>query len=189
MLMSNFHSSTLNRDFARIYFTSGIRVVGGQKAAAAGQTPLPKGHSSLPGPIASQSAPAKTPRMPAGHPPLNTSPGAATVDFSGIEKAEGGMTVAEVFAAKQRLAGQEVAVRGKVVKFNPNIMGINWLHLRDGTGSKGTEDLTVTTNAQARVGDTVLIRGIVAIDKDLGAGYTYPVIVEKAQVTVEPKNP
>jgi hypothetical protein len=188
MPMNNFHSNTLNRDFARIYFTSGIRVVGGQKPASVGQTQLPKGHPPLPGPMASQNAPSKTPRMPEGHPPLTTSTGTATFDFSGIEKAVGGKTVAEVFAAKQRLAGQEVAVRGKVVKFNPNIMGVNWLHVRDGTGSQGTDDLTVTTNTKVQVGDTVLIRGTVAIDKDFGAGYTYPVIVEKAQVTVEPKS-
>ena len=40
----------------------------------------------------------------------------------------------------------KVAVRGKVVKFLPAIMGKNWIHLRDGSGSTaaGDFDLTVT---------------------------------------------
>ncbi len=40
-------------------------------------------------------------------------------------------------------------VRGKVVKFTPQIMGKNWIHVQDGTGADGTKDLTVTTIATA----------------------------------------
>jgi len=57
--------------------------------------------------------------MPAGHPVAE--PG-AEVDLSGIAKADGGKTVAEVFAEKGALAGQPVTVRGKVVKVNAGIM-------------------------------------------------------------------
>ena len=44
--------------------------------------------------------------------------------------------------------GVEVVVRGRVVKFNPEIMGRNWLHLRDGSGSaeKQDNDITITTS-------------------------------------------
>ena len=38
-----------------------------------------------------------------------------------------------VKAQKDSLSGSQVVVRGKVVKFNANIMGKNWLHVRDGT--------------------------------------------------------
>lgn len=109
-----------------------------------------------------------------------------TVDLSGIAKADGGKTIAEVFAQKDQLAGQTVALRGKVVKVNANIMGKNWLHVRDGSGAEGTNDLTVTTeDVLPEVGDTVLVTGPVAINKDFGMGYQYDILIEDAEVTVE----
>jgi len=78
----------------------------------------------------------------------------------GIAKADGGKTVAEVFAEKDALAGKPVAVRGKVVKVNAGIMGKNWLHVRDGSGAEGTNDLTVTTAAELpALGATVVVIG------------------------------
>lgn len=101
-----------------------------------------------------------------------------------VEKAAGGMTVAEIWAQKSKLNNTEVVVRGKVVKFRPEIMGVNWLHIQDGTGSpaSGNNDLTVTTSEVVAQGDTVTVKGTVAAEKDFGAGYKYPVIVEKAKV-------
>ena len=64
-------------------------------------------------------------------------------------------------------------------------MGKNWIHLQDGTGGEGTNDLTVTTSAAAKVGDTVLVTGKVTTDKDFGYGYKYDVIVEDATIAVE----
>lgn len=111
---------------------------------------------------------------------------ASPVDLSGIAKADGGMTVAEVFAGKDGLAGKPVTFRGKVVKANNGIMGKNWIHVRDGSGSDGTNDITVTTTtAQPNVGDTVLVTGPVGLNKDFGMGYQYDVIIEDAQVKVE----
>jgi hypothetical protein len=108
-----------------------------------------------------------------------------TVDLSGITVAEGGQTVADIFAKKAELAGKPVKVRGKVVKFSGGIMGKNWIHLQDGTGEAGSNDLTVTTQAMAKVGDTVVISGVLATDKDFGYGYAYGVIVEDAEVAAE----
>jgi hypothetical protein len=123
------------------------------------------------------------PQMPAGHPAAEP---AEDVDLSGIAKADGGKTVAEVFAEKDTLGGQPVTVRGKVVKVNAGIMGKNWLHVRDGSGAEGTNDLTVTTAGELpAVGATVIVTGPVTLDKDFGAGYTYDVIVEDAEVKVE----
>jgi len=128
-------------------------------------------------------AAAATAQMPAEHPAAKP---AAEVDLTGIAKAEGGKTVAEVFAEKDALAGQKVTLRGKVVKANANIMGTNWLHVRDGSGTEGTNDLTVNTAGFVpNVGDTVLLTGTVALNKDFGMGYSYDVIVEDAEVTVE----
>jgi type IV pilus biogenesis protein CpaD/CtpE len=124
--------------------------------------------------------------MPAAEPhPMPTAPDQA-VDLSGIAKADGGKTIAEVFAEKDQLAGQTVVFRGRVVKTNANIMGKNWLHVRDGSGAEGANDLTVTTvGAVPKVGDTVVVTGPVVLNKDFGMGYQYDVIIEDAEVTVE----
>jgi hypothetical protein len=76
-------------------------------------------------------------------------------------------------------------VRAKVVKFTPAILGKNWIHVRDGTGTQadGTNDVLVTSQAEAKVGDVVLIKGIVRTDVDLGSGYAYKVLVEDATLT------
>ena len=107
------------------------------------------------------------------------------VDLTGITVAEGGQTVGDVYAKKAELSGKQVKIRGKVVKFSPMIMGKNWIHIQDGTGEAGANDLTVTTSAEANTGDTVLISGTLTTDKDFGYGYAYDVIVEEAEVTVE----
>jgi hypothetical protein len=112
--------------------------------------------------------------------------GYVAVDFSGIKKAEGGKTVAEVYAEKDQLAGQKVTVRGKVVKSIANVMGKNWLHVRDGTGTEPANDLTVTTSAALpSLGATVVVTGTVARNRNLGLGYQYDVLIEDATVTVE----
>ena len=44
----------------------------------------------------------------------------------------------------------------------------------------------MTTTTDPVLGQEVEIEGIVAVDRDFGAGYGYAVIVEDAQVTGEP---
>jgi hypothetical protein len=129
-------------------------------------------------------APADTAAMPANHPPASP---AGEIDLAGIAKAEGGKNVFEVFTEKSELANQKVSIRGKVVKTNAGIMNKDWLHIRDGSGEEGTNDLTVTTTSQPlpNVGDTVVVTGTVVLDKDFGMGYQYPVILEDAAVTIE----
>jgi len=129
-------------------------------------------------------APAGPAAMPANHPQARPT---GEVDLTGIVKAEGGKTVAEVFTEKDALAGQKVAVRGKVVKTNAGIMGKDWVHVRDGSGADGTNDLTVTTtmNPLPKVGDTVLVTGTAVTNKDFGMGYQYPVMLESAEVKIE----
>ena len=95
------------------------------------------------------------------------------------------MTVAEILASENSLGGMEVLVRGKVVKFNANVMGKNWVHLQDGTGKVGTNDLTITTDETAELGATVLVRGTVTLNKDFGHGYRYEVLIEDATITTE----
>lgn len=93
------------------------------------------------------------------------------------------MKIADVFAKKDTLAGKPVSVSGKVVKYNANIMGSNWLHIQDGSGAAGTNDLTVTTKGTAAVGETVTVIGLVSRNRDFGAGYKFDVIVENATLS------
>jgi hypothetical protein len=62
------------------------------------------------------------------------------------------------------------------------VLGKNWVHLRDGSGSAAdnTNDVLVTTRDQARIGDVVLVKGVVHTDRDLGSGYSYKVLIEEA---------
>jgi predicted small lipoprotein YifL len=149
----------------------------GQKAASPGPTPA--------------AAPAKETAEQVKKAHAQASAHEVNVDLSNIAKAEGGKTVAEVYAATDLLAGQKVSVRGKVVKANPNIMGKNWVHVRDGSGAEGSNDLTATTakTELPHVGDLVVVSGTVATNKDFGMGYTYPVLIENAEVKVEATAP
>ena len=102
-----------------------------------------------------------------------------------ITKAKGGYTVEELYIKKNQLDGKKVKVRGKVVKFNPNIMGKNWLHLQDGTGKQGNNDITVTTRQNANLGGIVLVTGVVVTNKDFGGGYRYEVMLDDAAIAAE----
>jgi hypothetical protein len=94
-------------------------------------------------------------------------------------------TVAQVFGEKGDLNGKQVKVRGKVVKFNGGILGKNFLHIQDGTGGAGTNDLTITTQQEARVGDQITAIGTVVTDKNLGSGYSYDVLIEDASIKLD----
>jgi hypothetical protein len=168
MPMRDYHSNTLDRDFELVYFVHSFQDPEGDLLTKGGG--MPSGHPPM-----------------AGHPPAARNSASTDIDVSGVEKPEGGKTVGEIYANQADLSGKEVTLRGKVVKFNKQIMGKNWLHVRDGSGDAdaGTNDLTVTTDATARIGDTVLVTGQVHLDKDFGYGYKYDVIIEDAQVEVE----
>lgn len=100
---------------------------------------------------------------------------------SGHSHAQGAVSVADLFAKKQELSGKSVTVEGNVVKVSEAIMGKNWIHIQDGTGGEGTNDIVFTSATQsAKVGDHVVATGTVATDKDFGYGYFYAVIVEEA---------
>jgi hypothetical protein len=164
MSMRNFHSDTLDRDFPLLYFSSSVSREGEAPAgrpAAAGQA------------------------TPPGHPPVGGGAAKAPVTVTEvIPPPPGGRSVADLWAQRASLAGQTVVVRGKVVKFLGGIMGRNWVHLQDGTGSAkdGTNDITVTTDADVNAGDIVTVTGTLAVDKDFGSGYRYGALIEGATI-------
>jgi hypothetical protein len=161
MLMNNFESKTLKRTFPEIYF--------GNVAPAGGAPATP----------AATPAPGANPHAQVG----NTT---ATIEVGKVDKASGSdaRTVAEIWAQKGSLKGKTVTVRGKVVRYSAGVMGKNWMHLQNGSGdaSKGTNDITVTSQDGAAKGDVVTAKGTVTTDKDFGAGYTYAMIIEEAKV-------
>ncbi len=178
--MDGFESKTLNRKFDHIVFG---RLSTGTTAGP-DLPPFASGHGAPPGrgtPIDKQAQPTMAEQHAAA------ASGPADVGKISVKKAEGaeGKTVAEIFSQKVSLKDSAVAVRGKVVKYNQGIMGKNWIHLRDGTGSreKRNDDITVTTSDSAAVGDIILVRGTVHVDRDFGAGYVYPVIIEDGKVS------
>jgi hypothetical protein len=167
MEMPHFHSKALGRDFDKVYFSGNITINGAAPAApAAPET--------------------KSADLPKNHPPITGSSGETRVDLTGIKKAKDGKSIEEIYAAKTKLSGQEVIVRGKVVKYNENILGKNWIHLRDGTGKPGSNDLLVTSSTSAKVGDTVVATGPISLNKDFGSNYKYDVMIDNAKVVVEP---
>jgi hypothetical protein len=154
MVMNNFESKTLNRKFDRIVF--GMLAGTGPNAGKGGD--LTALHTGVAKP--------------------------ADVGNVKVAKATGpnARTVAEIVARRTELKDKPVAVRGQVVKFTPEVLGKNWVHLRDGSGSAAdsTNDVLVTTKDQAKIGDVVLVKGVVHTDRDLGSGYSYKVLIEEA---------
>ncbi len=159
MVMKNFESKELKRSFETIYFIAAIsnnpEGTNPQKAEA----------------LQGQSTPqlVQTSKKPV------------------IEKKEvsvdtisDGITIAELFENKEKYKNTVVKLKGKVVKYNPAIMNVNWFHIQDGSDFNGEFDLTVTSTEEVKIGDIVTLQGKVILNKDFGAGYFYNIIVENA---------
>jgi len=91
------------------------------------------------------------------------------------------MSIKEAWENRVSLKDKTIAIRGKVVKASPNILGRNWVHIQDGTG-EGSEvgRIVFTSSELPKVGDIVTAKGVVNVDKDFGSGYSYKIIIENA---------
>lgn len=154
MEMKEFHSRELNRTFPSIFFVEDFTDK----------------------PILAESLQPEIPNATTGRQMVPQKDGIS------IEPAEGGITVAELFANRKNYSSKQVRIRGEVVKFSPGIMNRNWVHMQDGTQDGTDFDLVVTTTDTVAVGTIVTAEGVVALDKDFGYGYTYTVIIEDARV-------
>lgn len=155
MPMQNFHSKSMNRDFPLLYFVSGFDT--GNAGQAGATTAM-------------------------ASPQAKTKPASMARPIEGIDKLDGGSTIAELYTDKQKHNGKAIRVRGQVTKVTTNIKGKNWLHIRD---SSTLDDLTVITDGMAGIDAIVIVEGKLALDKDFGYGYFYPLIIEDASVTKE----
>ena len=154
MTMSNFESKTLNRTFESVIFSPGF-VTGN----TAGTVTAPQSSSS---------------------------PVELSEETLRVEKASGSdaYTVAELYDKKTSLNNKTVVVRGKVVKVSTGIMNTNWIHIQDGSGnaSNGTNDLLVTSDDIPSIGDIITANGTLVKDRDIGSGYKFAVMVDKAKI-------
>jgi hypothetical protein len=159
MEMNDFESKELNKSFKKIYFLDGLseKSDGFNKALT-----------------------------------TNTFPSKEEAIKPQIEKAEvvieaieDGITIAVLYENQEKYKDKTVRITGKVVKYNPAIMGVNWIHIQDGTEFNGEYDLTVTTKEEVKVDEVITIEGTVVLNKDFGAGYVYNIIIENAVVIKE----
>ncbi len=148
--MKDFYSKEIDKTFDVIYFVNKI--------------------SKTPG--------AKQPAMSGGMP--SSHQGKVAVSDAEVEmsKVDGELKIADIFANKADYSSKEFEIKGAVVKVNEQVMGKNWVHIQDGTGTDGNFDLTITTQANVKVGDVVTFKGKLTLNKDFGAGYFYEVIME-----------
>ncbi len=152
--MKNFKSKTLDKTFESIYFVNDISK---EKPSMSGNTAM-EGQQE--------------------HPQIEVNKD----ENIKIEPVEGGYTIQQIYDQKDDLAGKTVKVKGKVTKFNESIMNRNWVHIQDGTNSGDNFDLLITTPDFVKVGDIITAEGVLAVDKDFGAGYKYDVVVEDAKI-------
>ena len=155
MLMKNFKSAELDKTFDEVYFLSKIMNVDFVDAKT--------------GKVNKDNfvTEAETTREP------------LTLGIA-YDKIEGRVSLAELFENMKKFEGKKIKVVGKVTKFNSGILGKNWIHLSDGTSFEGQNDLMITSQETAIVNDEVILEGVVALDKDFGAGYFYKIILEQA---------
>lgn len=101
-----------------------------------------------------------------------------------ISKNADGYNVEELYAKKVDLNSKSIKLNATVVKVSKNIMGKDWIHLQDGSGVAGTNDIIATSkNSTVKVGDIITASGIIKTDVDLGYGYKFSVMIEEAKFT------
>ena len=176
--MTNFSSKELNRTFDKIIFLQKVST-DPNNMGADDKTP--------------QAAPQQQPQqMAAGandtvSPEMNNETYKRSVTpqekkVIKVAAVKGGVTIKELFSQKKNYEGKPVKVSGQVTKYTPAVMNKNWVHIQDGTDFEGKYDLAITTDADVKVGDNVVFEGKISLDKDLGYGYFFEVIMEDASL-------
>jgi hypothetical protein len=150
LLKTNFESKEYNRTFDKIYLVSNI---------------VAENHS--------HNHDSSTPQKIETH-SVESKPLPRKIDQTGSIK------IASITSDPTKYEGKSVQISGECVKINPNIMGRNWIHLKD--GSNDDYDFVVTSNIMVPEGHVVTLTGTVALNKDFGAGYRYDIIVENGQL-------
>ena len=185
-VMKDFHSKTLEKTFDLILFAvlsegCPFKESGGEIVSEMPSGMMP---GKMPPAMMSQAA---TPHgaMPAMGDSSKKSK-AIPKDIN-VSKAVGedAYTIEEIYSKKEELSQKTIIVRAIVVKFMPQIMGKNWIHLQDGTGSaeKGNHDIAVSTLETVKTGEEVIVKGTLGINKDFGMSCAFSTLIEEASIT------
>ena len=108
------------------------------------------------------------------------SPPASTIANTELIEHEGSMKIAELISDPKKYEGKTIQLSGKCVKINPSIMKRNWIHIQDGT--QNDYDLLITSDVFVPEGEIFTMKGVVALNKDYGAGYKYEIIIENGEL-------
>jgi len=160
--MKNFNSKELKRTFETIYFVQGLS----KQPITAAAAP-PAGMGEMGGAAAAKHT---------GKIALEKKTGIT------IAPAAGSVSIAQLWADKDKYSGKTIKIKGQVVKINEQVMGKNWIHIQDGSGDSGNFDLAVTTLDGMKMDDVVTFEGTITLNKDFGAGYFYELIMEDAKL-------
>ena len=155
MPMHDFYSPSMKKTFKTLYFVTSLKA---------------------------DAAPAA---LPAGHPPMQTQPSAPRSEAASAPRAplapapEGDIVpLAELLKNRAAWRDKDILIRGSVIKSTPNVMGKNWVHVSDGNDHQ----VVCTTQAEVSPGQSITLKGHVTLDKDIGAGYFYEVLLEDCEV-------
>jgi hypothetical protein len=155
VLMKNFHSKAMNKTFDSILLVTRIKILTIDKKSF----PDDQYHKS----ISRKKQIVSIPRR------------------GEIVKAKSDKTIEEVFLEREQLKDKVITVRAKVMKVSKNILGRNWVTLRDGTGIPPDDKLIATTSVDVNVGGIFTAKGILRTNVNIGAGYRYKVLLEDAE--------
>jgi hypothetical protein len=194
MMMQNFTSKTLNRTFPVIVFSDGLTGAQPSPETTKKEKPTADNSSDFAAAVQAEQKNSTAGDLPKDHPTMGGNMNMGVSGGSGgaivplqdihVDKATGSnsYTIGDLYAKADKLNGQKVRVRGKVVKVSMSIMGRNWVHIQDGSGDpmQNTHDLVITTQETQADGSVVMMEGILAAKKDFGAGYSYAAIIEQA---------
>ena len=90
------------------------------------------------------------------------------------------ISIADIVNNPEKYRGKEVIVSGICTKLNANIMGRNWIHIQDGT--KDDYDFVISSSTAIPPGHAANFKGVLNTNVDLGAGYTYDILLENAEL-------
>lgn len=150
--MENFHSKAMNRTFEKILFIARIKALTKDSAVL----PEDDYHKKM----------------------LETKVFALPPEKGEIKTPEDGKTISKIISQREKLKDKEVILRAKVMKVSKKILNRYWIMLQDGSGESSDETVIFLSVNKPKINDKVTVRGIVRTNIDLGAGYTYKVLIE-----------
>lgn len=179
MVMTDFTSKALNKTFDNLVFVSAI--VGDSKSTQGSATaPAQTSDDAHKNCDHSKELTLDATPVAAAH---TSAPAPAPASIK-VAKNKDGYSVEELYTKKDSLNSKSIKINAQVVKVSKNIMKKDWIHLQDGSGSAGTNDIIATSvNSTVNVGDIVTTTGTIKTNADFGYGYKYSVIIEEAKFT------